>query len=229
MKLNRREGRGIFLVTAGFIAASAVLHVLLGGALPRAQWRVTPSPSERILTYDILLRTPPPTTMPPSPQPSPTPKPTILRRHVGQKLLVRPVRHASKPPNLPPAQVAAVVTSSSPDAVSPASSPPEVASGQPSSPVDETYVIVSARFIHEVHPQYPRDAIENGEMGTVIVLLTVGPQGVSDVRVWVSSGYPSLDLAALEAAKESTYSVPEHNGEPATETYRVIYTFSLDS
>ena len=71
--------------------------------------------------------------------------------------------------------------------------------------------------------------MEAGETGTVIVLLTVGPQGPSDIRVWVSSGYPSLDRAALTAAQESTYSVPEHNGEPVMETYRIIYTFSLDT
>jgi protein TonB len=102
-------------------------------------------------------------------------------------------------------------------------------SPQPSSPADDRYIIVSARFEHEVRPEYPRDALEQGEQGTVIVLLTVGPDGPSDIRVWVSSGYPSLDRAALTAAQESTYSVPEHNGQPVTETYRIIYTFSVDT
>jgi protein TonB len=76
---------------------------------------------------------------------------------------------------------------------------------------------------------YPEEAQRTGEEGTVIVLLTIGPDGVSDVRIWESSGYPALDREALRAAKESTYSVPEVNGEPATETYRVIYTFSINS
>ena len=62
-----------------------------------------------------------------------------------------------------------------------------------------------------------------------LILLTIGPDGVSDVRVWESSGYPARDRAALQAAKESTYSVPEVNGEPVTETYRIIYTFALNS
>jgi TonB family protein len=97
------------------------------------------------------------------------------------------------------------------------------------SPTDYRYVIVSARFIHRVDPIYPQDAMGGDEEGTVIILLTIGPDGVSDVRVWETSGYPALDRAALEAAKESTYSVPEVNGEPVTETYRIIYTFALNS
>jgi periplasmic protein TonB len=97
------------------------------------------------------------------------------------------------------------------------------------SPTDYRYVVVSARFIHRVDPLYPQETIDGGDEGTVIVLLTIGPDGVSDVRVWESSGYPALDRAALQAAKESTYSVPEVNGEPVTETYRIIYTFALNS
>jgi periplasmic protein TonB len=96
-------------------------------------------------------------------------------------------------------------------------------------PPDYRYIVVSARFIHRVQPDYPEEAMKADEEGTVIVTLTIGPDGVSDVRVWESSGFPDLDRAALLAAKESTYSIPEVNGEPATETYRVIYTFSLNS
>jgi len=99
----------------------------------------------------------------------------------------------------------------------------------PPTPADYRYIIVSARFIHRVQPDYPEQARTLGEEGTVIVTLTIGPDGISDVRVWESSGYADLDREALRAAKESTYSIPEVNGEPATETYRVIYTFSLNA
>jgi periplasmic protein TonB len=96
-------------------------------------------------------------------------------------------------------------------------------------PTDYRYVVVSARFVHRVDPIYPQETVDGGVEGTVIILLTIGPDGVSEVRVWESSGYPALDRAALQAAKESTYSVPEVNGEPVTETYRIIYTFVLNS
>jgi len=144
--------------------------------------------------------------------------------------------HAVQPPHHPSLQIHRQETASP---AAPATAPMDAGSPGPAEspevvpeapgPLDARYVIVSARFIHEVHPQYPRDAMEQGEQGTVIVLLTAGPQGPSDFRIWTSSGYPSLDIAALEAAKESTYSAPEVNGEPAIETYRAIYTFSLDT
>lgn len=111
----------------------------------------------------------------------------------------------------------------------PSPGPVDVASPAASAPADYRYIVVSARFIHRVQPEYPHEAMAAGEEGTVIVTLTIGPGGISDVRIWESSGYADLDREALRAAKESTYSVPEVNGEPATETYRVIYTFSLNA
>jgi len=113
--------------------------------------------------------------------------------------------------------------------IEPSPGPVGVASPAASAPADYRYIIVSARFIHRVQPDYPEQARTMGEEGTVIVTLTIGPDGISDVRVWESSGFTLLDQEALRAAKESTYSIPEVNGEPATETYRVIYTFSLNA
>ena len=84
--------------------------------------------------------------------------------------------------------------------------------------------------MHRVEPSYPEDALAEGAEGTVIVLVTIGPDGTaSDVRVWVSSGNAALDRAALLAAEQSTYDPPEVNGVPATQTYRIIYTFYVNS
>lgn len=95
--------------------------------------------------------------------------------------------------------------------------------------VDARDIIISARFLHRVEPTYPEDAIVEGAEGTVIVLVTIGPDGSpSDVRVWVSSGNAALDRAALVAAERSTYAPPEVNGVPATQTYRIIYTFYVN-
>lgn len=223
----KRGRRSIAIITAGFIIVSAALHVLLGGAVPTVKFSAASPPSVGTIVIDILETPPPPT---PAPHPSPTPKPT-------QSARVSPPTHQAPHPVAPRATIesqslasAAAQPSQQPQGPeSSATGQPIEVSPQPSAPADDRYVIVSARFEHEVHPDYPRDAADAGEEGTVIVLLTVGPQGPSDIRVWVSSGYPSLDRAALTAAQESTYSVPEHNGEPVTETYRVIYTFSLNA
>ena len=222
---TKAERWAITFVTTGFIVASAVLHLALGGAFPHAQWKVAAAPSPQILVVDVLLRPTPP---PPTPRPSPTPKPTQEQARPSPEPRSQHPQSTAAPERRELAQPAPDATAGIPIDGQP-TPPQSPAAPAPSAPADARYVVVSARFIHEVHPDYPRDATEAGEEGTVIVLLTVGPDGVSDARVWVSSGYPSLDRAALQAAKESTYSVPEVNGEPATETYRVIYTFNISS
>ena len=89
-------------------------------------------------------------------------------------------------------------------------------------------MIVDAVFLRRCFPNYPDIARQAGWEGTVIVLVTIGPDGVEDARIGATSGYPALDRAALETAKECTYRPPEVNGKPAVETYRIIYTFTLN-
>lgn len=88
-------------------------------------------------------------------------------------------------------------------------------------------IIVAAQFIRRVQPDYPPIAATGHWEGTVVVLITLGPDGVIEAKIGTTSGYVALDRAALRAAEESTYRPPEINGKPAIETYRVIYTFTL--
>ena len=90
----------------------------------------------------------------------------------------------------------------------------------------EPSVVVDARFVNRVSPAYPDMAREQGASGTAIVLATVGPTGnVLSVAIDQSTGNKLLDGAALSAARESRFEPPEINGKPATETYRIVYTF----
>jgi len=223
---TRRERSTIVLVTAAFIVVSGILHLILGGVIPTGTWRAAPAPSGTILLLS-RLETPPPTQAP-TPRPSPTPKPHVQAQATPQAPASRAPRNVA-PPRQPVVLPVSTATSGASGVENPSPPQGQAAVPGPSAPADDSYVIVTARFLNEVHPEYPDDAVTHGEEGTVIVLLTIGQEGVSDVRVWESSGYPELDRAALAAAKESTYSTPEMNGEPVTETYRVIYTFSLDS
>jgi protein TonB len=219
-----RERRRIVHVTLVFILASGVLHMVLGGAIHPPHFTAVPAPSvdELILWRHERPRpspTPKPTPSPTPPQKNVTPKPQPVVKATSMESPVAP-HPPITPPTMPATNSGGVdIPSPEPVSVSPA----------PSAPADYRYVVVSARFINRVQPVYPEEAQRTGEEGTVIVLLTIGPDGVNDVRIWESSGYPALDREALRAAKESTYSVPEVNGEPATETYRVIYTFSINS
>ena len=104
--------------------------------------------------------------------------------------------------------------------------PAPAASATDATPVYEPSVVVDARFVNRVSPAYPDMAREQGAAGTAIVLATVGPTGnVLSVTIDQSTGNKLLDGAALSAARESRFEPPEINGKPATETYRIVYTF----
>lgn len=224
------ERRHIAAVTLAFILLSAALHFALGSIQPSWRYHETVSQSPAPFVISNLVRPSP------TPQSSPVPSPTEKPQRA-----VKPLPLALKPVSrkpavlLPPVRgpiVRAVPATPSLDAEP---QPPQPVQQLPPSPeaiqtpVDARDVIVSARFTNRVRVEYPLIAIENRWEGTVIILLTIGPSGIGDVRVGESSGYGALDKAALRAAEESGYSIPEINGQPATETYRIIYTFSLDS
>jgi len=225
---SKSDRQSIALVTVIFIFVSAILHFALGGTIhaPWAHQEIT-QPAVPIVIERVP--TPRPT---PTPTQKPTPRPKAQARP-------RPVRSAAKPRSNPIKPVPS--TTVHPPAVAPVAhggvqAPlPEQTSAEETepqaspTPIDARDIIISARFINRVEPNFPEVAINQGVEGTVIVLVTIGPDGVpSDVRVWQSSGNAALDRAAMQAAQQSTYAPPEVNGEPATQTYRVIYTFLLN-
>lgn len=115
-----------------------------------------------------------------------------------------------------------------------AATPAQVALAQNQVPVSEATpvyapeIVVDARFTRQVQPDYPEVAKAQNAQGTAIVLATIGPSGnVLSARIDQSTGNKLLDSAALEAARASGFEPPKINGKPATETYRLVYTFSL--
>ncbi|MBN2379763.1 energy transducer TonB [candidate division WOR-3 bacterium] len=77
-------------------------------------------------------------------------------------------------------------------------------------------------------PEYPRDAQENGWSGTVFINALVGTDGlVEEARVRESSGYESLDNAALESALLWQFVPGEHRGRPAWVWVKITFTFEL--
>jgi periplasmic protein TonB len=223
---SRRQRRSIVLITVSFIMLSAVLHFALGGMV-HAPWVHEPVEQRAQDVVIDTLVTPPPTPKPPRPTPRPTVEP-VRNHHLERE------RQARVPGPLKHLVVKVPVTSSiaTPSQVAVQTpAPQEQQAPQPESsptPVDARDIIISARFIKRAEPEYPEIAIEEGIEGTAIILVTIGPDGsMSDARVWVSSGNAALDRAALQAAEQSTYAPPEVNGQPATQTYRIIYTFYL--
>jgi TonB family protein len=69
---------------------------------------------------------------------------------------------------------------------------------------------IAPTYTHEVltrvadHAVYPRVAMVNSEEGVVTVAVAVDAQGnLTGVNVLNSSGIPSIDLAAIQAAKDA--------------------------
>lgn len=65
---------------------------------------------------------------------------------------------------------------------------------------------IPAGSVQIPRPHYPAVSFERGEQGKVVLLVTVSPRGVlNSVKIAESSGYPSLDEAALQAVKHGIY------------------------
>lgn len=77
-------------------------------------------------------------------------------------------------------------------------------------------------------PIYPENLREKGIQGTVGVGLLVGPDGtVKGCWVESSSGYPEMNIAALEAVRQWKFLPAEKNGKAVAEKAFVFITFRL--
>ena len=126
--------------------------------------------------------------------------------------------------NAPQSVSSTTQTAATPAAVAAAEQQPEA----DATPVYAPEVVVDARFLHQAQPDYPEVAKAQNAQGTAVVFATVGPKGnVLSTHIDQSTGNKLLDQAALSAARESSFEAPQINGKPATETYRLVYTFAL--
>jgi TonB family protein len=83
------------------------------------------------------------------------------------------------------------------------------------------------RVIRRVEPTYPADAREKNIKGSVVLTMVVDREGnPQDVKIWRSL-YPSMDQAALEAARQMRFEPALKDGQPVSETLLVEFYFSL--
>jgi protein TonB len=93
-------------------------------------------------------------------------------------------------------------------------------------PEEEVYVYPSV--LKMARAEFPVKSQRLGESGSVLLEMTVGPDGlVKGVRVAQSSGYSRLDDCAVNAAWEWVFSPATRNGVPETSTARHRYRFRL--
>jgi protein TonB len=78
-------------------------------------------------------------------------------------------------------------------------------------------------------PDYPPDALRNGESGTVLLRLHVGPDGVPyAVDLVQSSRSRSLDRAASDAVKRWRFHPAQRDGQPVAGEVQVPIVFNAD-
>jgi protein TonB len=86
--------------------------------------------------------------------------------------------------------------------------------------------VAEANLIHDVPPQYPREAGRERIEGTVVLMAVIGKDGsVLDLKV--ESGLPLLAQAAIEAVKQWRYKPYLSNGEPVEIDSRITINFTL--
>jgi protein TonB len=80
-------------------------------------------------------------------------------------------------------------------------------------------------------PYYPPDVIRAGGEGSLALEIYVLPSGrVGDARILRSSGFDSLDRAALQEAKRNWRLLPAtRNGEPFAQWYSLRVVFKLEN
>lgn len=85
----------------------------------------------------------------------------------------------------------------------------------------------TVRYRRRVAPKYPRADALAGRTGTVVLLLEIDERGaLTGVRVKRSSGSPSLDAAAIRAARASEYLPAREGARAVPSRAEVDYTFA---
>lgn len=76
--------------------------------------------------------------------------------------------------------------------------------------------------------QYPPASQDNGDEGTVTLLLAVQTDGsISDIRIARSSGYQRLDAAAVRSLRQAKFQPATCHGKPIAVRIHQSFTFEL--
>jgi periplasmic protein TonB len=87
--------------------------------------------------------------------------------------------------------------------------------------------VVEPRKLHDVPPVYPEAAKQARVQGVVILECTISNEGrVTDVRVL--RGVPLLDVAAVDAVKQWSYTPARLDGKPVPVIMTVTVNFRLN-
>jgi protein TonB len=112
--------------------------------------------------------------------------------------------------------------------------PPAPAAAPPPPPAEPTMPAAPAQATSSPVPigkpsaPYPADALRNGDSGTVLLRVTIGPDGVPHgVALARSSRSRSLDRAAMSAVRTWRFKPAMRDGQPVAATVQIPVSYNL--
>lgn len=211
------------------VAPTAQLETLVGRFDTRTPPALTPTP-----TPPSLPATP---DLPPSPAPSPKParnKPVqaAAPSTTATQRSLAPVEQTADSVPSPDAQPAPQADSTS----APALNAPVVAVAPAATPeapahstMPRTVSIREVQYLKEPMPVYPSRSQRLGETGEVLLKVLIGTDGYpTQVSVQRSSGFESLDRAAVLAMKAALFKPFSQDGVPQTVWVQTPISFFLE-
>ena len=207
-----RRSRGLALFLGGALA----IGVHLGAFAAILSWAEQTPARERLIRV-VLYAEPSdsvPAVQPPAPVAAAPPKPA---RAVAQKPRPAPSARVSEPAPAP-----------SPSApVEDATAPPAVLASA-SVPIAREPSIARPRYKRNPEPTYPALAHRRRQEGIVLLAVLVDAAGRPEsVEIQTSSGFASLDAAAVTAVRDWEFEPGRRDGEPVASRVEVPIQFQL--
>ena len=89
--------------------------------------------------------------------------------------------------------------------------------------------IVPPKELRRPSVQYPPASQDDGDEGTVTLLLAVQTDGsISDIRIARSSGYQRLDAAAVRSLRQAKFQPATCHGKPIAVRIHQSFIFKID-
>lgn len=162
------------------------------------------------------------------------PKPKLQDPRIEEPRMTPPDIFVPQPPQDVPVETPPNVTTRPLTDAPPA--PPStrggvVAPGEKAQPVKAAPVVTAAVVDAQAcsKPDYPKNALRNGDTGTVMLAFLIGADGkVADARVEKSSGFRELDRAAQAGLSLCRFKPGTVDGMPQPSWTKMQYVWSLD-
>jgi protein TonB len=170
----------------------------------------------------------------PRPQPQPVPAPSVTEKKPSKPAPPEPAKQpVARPVEKPAAKPA---TNPKPASKAPAQEPRQDEDSKPREASRKGGVgqasgadAVPRPLAGNGQPEYPPDAFDRRQEGTVVLHILVSDKGIAErVTVAKSSGVKSLDDSALKAVRDWKFQPAMRNGKPTALLVRKTINFRID-